>query len=183
MQGSTSRLLKQLGLAAMGQMLPDASALSPILGDMRKGLLATVVTGVLIASFLLLGCFAFYRFLSESGFSESASLAISAVILLMLALISGLFADKYISRTKRAKQDLSISFIDRHGNTPNNEDTRAGIDLNGLVNAFIDGFAKEQSEAEQSEKAATTFVEPENTEPDETKLTTRTSATVIDIRK
>jgi len=81
--------MKRIGLAVIGRALPEASALSSILQDVRRGLLATVVVGVLISAFILLLCFRLYQYLLAEGVSPHAALVIAASWTLLLAGIIG----------------------------------------------------------------------------------------------
>lgn len=131
MQSSPSELVKRLGLAVIGQALPKTSALSEIIRDVRRGLLATVITGVLVSSFVLLGCLGFYQFLIAEGLSSHATIGLSAGLLLLLTIISGLVAEKYISKASQAKEKL----------TPfASEETGVETSIESLFQAFVDGL-------------------------------------------
>lgn len=103
----TTEMMKRLGLAVLGYSLPETSTLRGLLQDARKGLLATVVMGVLIAAMLLLFCFGFYQFLLSEGVSVGISLSISLFILSLLTFIAGLMANKHVSRLEQTKEKLS----------------------------------------------------------------------------
>ncbi|WP_417782259.1 hypothetical protein [Terasakiella pusilla] len=103
----TTEMMKRLGLAVLGYSLPETSTLRDLLQDARKGLLATVVMGVLIAAMLLLFCFGFYSFLMSEGVSVGLSLTISLFILSLLTFIAGLMANKHLARLEQTKEKLS----------------------------------------------------------------------------
>ncbi len=103
----TTEMMKRLGLAVLGYSLPETSTLRDLLQDARKGLLATVVMGVLIAAMLLLFCFGFYSFLMSEGVSVGLSLTISLFVLSLLTFIAGLMANKHLARLEQTKEKLS----------------------------------------------------------------------------
>lgn len=133
---TSPELLKRLALGVIGQALPKASALSGMVQHVRRGLLATVVTGVLFSALLLLGCFSFYQFLLQSNISQAVALSFSAVLLFLLTITSGLVAEKYISKAAQQKQKLEIF--------PENN-LKSAVDLEHLFQAFVNGlYEKDQ---------------------------------------
>lgn len=135
MQSNTSEIMKRLGLAVIGQALPKTSALCEIINDLRLGLLATVITGVLVSSLVLLGCLLFYQFLITEGLTNHAAIGLSAGVLLLLSIISGLLAEKYISRTQKAKKKLA----------PLTSDDTEANNVDSLFKAFIEGLCEEEA--------------------------------------
>lgn len=129
METITSNLIKRIGLAAIGQALPETSALRGIMKHARHGLLATVIAGVLLAAFMLLGCFGFYYFLITEGLSTGAAIGLSAGFIFMLAVISGFIAEKHFSKVEEAKQRLT-SFPQSHSDNQ----------LEKLLTSFLEGM-------------------------------------------
>ncbi len=136
MQSSTPELMKRLGLAVIGHVLPKTSALSDIIRDVHRGLLAAVITGVLLSSLVLLGCLMFYQFLIAEGLSHHGAVGLSAGLLFLLTIISGLIAEKYTSKAKQAKKKLTPFTADK------TEANTASIE--SLLQAFIDGLCEEK---------------------------------------
>jgi len=127
MQKST--LIKQIGLALAGQILPDESALSGLASNIRKGLFATIVGGVLFAACVIAGVFGFYTFLIDEGISNIVATAICFSFLFLTSLLSMLFAKHYSRDVKNVKQKMSPSL-----------GTNTDTILSDIVSAFVDGL-------------------------------------------
>lgn len=124
-------LIKRIGLAILGEILPETAMLSKIVHDIQRAFLATLITGIFIAAFFLLACFAFYSFLTAKGMTEGLAMGSTLGVLLILTLISGLIAKKYLSRIKKAKEKLTIS-----------SQKDAPAQVSAILSAFIDGLCQ-----------------------------------------
>tara|TARA_B100001564_G_C20649203_1_gene675979 strand:- start:1112 stop:1624 length:513 start_codon:yes stop_codon:yes gene_type:complete len=141
MQPITFEWIKRIGLGAIGLILPKVSILSSIVRDVRRAMLATVMTGVLLSSCVLLGCLGLYQFLIAQGLSNLAAMSISGGLLLLMTIISGLVAEKYISKAKRIDDTL----------TPlDGKYAMSDIGIEPLFQAFIDGLFEEEGVTKHS---------------------------------
>lgn len=155
MQPGISDLIKRIGLAVVGQALPETSALNEIVRDVQRGLLATVITGVLASFLVLLGGFGFYRFLLSEGLSDLTALSLSAGLLFLLTVIGALISNKYISKASQAKEKLKpFSGSSLEKNTY----------LEPLFQAFLEGFLKKETSVEK-QSARTTYPTDEPAQP------------------
>jgi ABC-type transport system involved in multi-copper enzyme maturation permease subunit len=146
MEASTSTLLKRVGLAIIGQALPETSALEGMVKSVRRGLLATVVTGVLFGALLLLGCFGFYTLLISEGLSGTTAIVLSAGFLALMSIISGLIAEKHLSKVSKVKKKLSPL-----------EGAAPEVNIELLFSAFINGLCEtdvaENTEPKEKQQA------------------------------
>lgn len=127
----SSTLIKRLALAAVGQALPEASALSATLRVAQKGLLATVVAGVLLAGLIIVGLFGFYLYLVAAGVTQLTAIGIITLILFMLTVISGLVAERYLTKLPEVKQELS----------PFRGSNGFDLPVQEMLSAFMEGIA------------------------------------------
>ncbi|MGB1540155.1 MAG: hypothetical protein ACPG80_04285 [Rickettsiales bacterium] len=146
-EASNLQLVKRLALAVVGQALPETSALATLMDDARKALLATVVTGVLLSALLLLAAFGLYLFLVEEGLAASTAVFLGAGMVLLLAIISGLIADRYTARTQRAKRKLGL-FPPSDASKPS--ETR--VELEPVIEAFLNGLLHPKEPTEEPEE-------------------------------
>jgi len=135
MDRQMQQLLKRFAMAMAGQALPETSALATVLKDAQRGMLATVVTGVLIASIVLLASFGFYLFLQAEAVGQGMAVGLTLGLLALLTIISGLLAGRYVSRTQRAKQKLGF-FSKKHEPQTN--------EFEEIMNAFLQGLLHEE---------------------------------------
>lgn len=127
-EGAT--IIKRLALAAVGQALPEQSALTDALKATQKGLMATVVAGVLIAAFLLLGVFGFYLLLRSEGVSLITSIVLIGAVLFMLSAITVLIAERYLSKAGEVKEKID----------PGDAVEQITEPIEQIVSAFINGI-------------------------------------------
>ena len=139
MTGQTKVLMKQLAIALMGQALPNTSVLSAIVDDLRKGIFAMIVAGTLVTALIVLCCFGFYTFLVMEGLSKMGAIGITALILLMVSIISFMQAQKYLARTSEAKNKL--------GFFPEEKDAAGTFEA--VATSFIEGFLSEEKPLER----------------------------------
>lgn len=137
-------LLKRVALAFLGQALPEKSALHETVKQTQKGLLATVVTGVLLASFLIFGCYGFYLYLISEGLSRHSAIILGALFLLMLTIISALIANNYLSGLQDTKEKLS-PFSTNTLDESLSSKSSFQPSFEQLIQSFWDGFNEPQS--------------------------------------
>ena len=123
-----ANLLKQLGAAMMGQMLPDASVLSEILQEVKKGMAASIAAAVLLSTAFLVLAFVLYEYLLLQGLTTIFAASVMAGFLALLSFICVLLADRYFSRIKKIKDN-------RHGSLQTSPE-----DIQYIINAFLDGL-------------------------------------------
>jgi len=128
---ANSQWIGRLALALLGQALPEPSSLAGIIKDLRRGLLALVVAGVLVSAFIILGCFGLYHALLAQGVTTGMAIGIGAGAIVLMAIIFGLIAEKHLGRVSRAKQKLEL-FPD--ASLP------ADLSFEVLLSAFMNGF-------------------------------------------
>ncbi|WP_417320055.1 hypothetical protein [Emcibacter sp.] len=170
MSAEVSELLKRLALAVLGQALPEASALDDIFRHTRKGFLFTIVTGVLISAGLLLACFGFYRFLVTQGLTMAVALSISLGLLILMAVIATLIADRAFRRVEETRR--RIGFFPKPNRTKESDRDKggnsllAGADLEPqeLLAAFLEGFLQDSHREKTSELENNGELPPDVTE-------------------
>lgn len=132
MQESVPVTLKKLGLALLGQALPQASALSAMLGQLRRALMASVIAAVMLSVALLIGCYAFYIYLIAQGLGGDIALALTAGLVLLVALIGSLLADRHITRAAAMRQKLGLFTDDGRQDQADH--------LEAVVAGFVEGL-------------------------------------------
>ncbi|GJM03545.1 MAG: hypothetical protein DHS20C08_20460 [Rhodomicrobium sp.] len=135
---SGSTMLKKLAFAAVGQALPDKASLTASLRATQIGLVATVAFGVFVASFLLLGLFGFYLLLRAEGVSQLTSFGLITGLLFMLTIITGLIAERYVSR---ASEDVTEQM------DPMAQVGHLAEPVEQIFSAFLDGILNQGSSA------------------------------------
>ena len=103
-----SFFIERIIYAIIGQVLPKPSVLLAISKNIRKAMLATVVTGILIASLILLSCFGWYHFLLTQGVDKLPAITVTVVILVMLVIVAAVISEKYFNSLKSIKSELSL---------------------------------------------------------------------------
>lgn len=127
-------LLIQLGLAVFAWALPSSHVLANLINHFRKGLLATIIAGVLTSSILLFSVFALYKMLLSYGVDEWASLGITFLALTLLSLISGYIAKRHFVKTATKTKNMSLF----------NSELNQQPSLESLIASFADGFMEEE---------------------------------------
>ena len=136
-QGSKS-LMVQIGLALLTWILPSSSTLTSLVNNLRKGLLATIITGVLSSSIILLAIYSAHQFLLKSGVEQWVSLLIVFVTLAIIVLISGKIAKNHFQKT--VKKSKNICFFD------NQSESHSNINLEAVIAAFLEGYLQENQQ-------------------------------------
>lgn len=146
---SGSTMLKKLAFAAVGQALPDKACLTASLRSTQIGLVATVAFGVFVASFLLLGLFGFYLLLRAEGVSQLTSFGLITGLLFMLTIITGLIAERYISK---ASDDVTEQM------DPMTQVSDLAEPVEQIITAFLDGiFNQGRSTLSRKTNGATSY--------------------------
>lgn len=126
----SNSLMKKLALAAVGQALPETSALTASLKATQRGLLLTVVTGVFVAALLLLALFGFYLFLRSEGVSSLTAICLLSGLLFLLTIITGLMAERHLNKATEVKKELD----------PFQGMGQLAAPVEEIVSAFVSGF-------------------------------------------
>lgn len=125
--------MKRIALAFLGQALPEERQLQKNLHYAKRGLLATIVTGVLLSALLVFLCYGLYLFLKMQGVSPLISMGLGASFLLFLVIISGLVADRNFSKLENLKEDLSLF-------PQQQQPFSSDVDISALLQSFWDGL-------------------------------------------
>ena len=152
-QGSKS-IMVQIGLALLTWILPSSSTLTSLVDNLRKGLLATIITGVLSSSIILLAIYSAHQFLLTSGVEPWVSLLVVFVTLAIVVLISGHIAKKHFHKT--IKKSKNMSFFD---DSPKNH---SNMNLEAVIAAFLEGYLQESQQPAPKNTAYTAKNEKSN---------------------
>lgn len=132
-------LVQKLILSAMGQTLPDSSALSAIFKELKNTILISVIAAILMGVSITLGLYGFHELLISEGLNETAALWVSGGALLVAALISLLIAQRHIEKLVEETQQLSPLYSTKQ-NTP-----MQGESIEAILQAFIDGLMQKRT--------------------------------------
>jgi hypothetical protein len=87
MKKETRSLLLQVAIAVLAWILPSLSTLTSLAENFRKGMLATIVAGVLLSSLILLGIFGGYKLLLFNGLSNISALFITLSVIGVFSIV------------------------------------------------------------------------------------------------
>jgi len=137
----TSVTIKRIAIALLGQALPENGALAEILKNLRNSFIAIVIAGILISSLILLSCFSFFKLLIVKGFSQWAAIGITGLIIMLIAVLSGLSAQRYARKAKEVRDNMGLF--------SKNKQLASYIEI--AIKAFLEG-AFESSNCNKNQK-------------------------------
>ena len=134
MRSPSSNLMRQIGMALLGHALPEPRVLAVTMSHFRKGVFATIMSGVLACAVILMASLAFYQYLLAEGLAEHAALLLTAGALTLIAVIMGLLARGHMYHVAATREYFGIF--------PKKTTQSTGIEE--VVAAFLDGLCVDE---------------------------------------
>lgn len=142
-KAANQQLAQRLALWAAGNMLPEAYVLRPYMDAFRKGIMAAVVGGFMIALGASVALLAVFTLLVDAGLGETAAMGLVGGIAVLLALLAYSSCMRSFERASQVKYSLKLF--------PHTSASSGDVLLESgraIVSGFMEGLKAKPAEAE-----------------------------------